>query len=139
MQTIKKTRALKIGDVSKQTGVKIETIRYYERIGVVPEAFRSAGGSRLYDEAMVRRLAFVKRSRELGFSLDEIRAMLRLVDEGTLTCGEIHAMTSDHLKAVQGKIADLSRLERVLESMVAQCSRGDVPDCPIVDALNAGA
>jgi MerR family mercuric resistance operon transcriptional regulator len=126
-----------IGELSRRTGVNIETIRYYERIGVMPRPARSEGGHRVFSDEQLRRLSFIKRSRELGFSLDEIRAMLRLVDEGTLTCGEIHAMTSAHLKTVQKKISDLRRLERVLKTMAAECSRGDVPDCPIIDALYA--
>ncbi len=138
MRESSKPKDLFIGELSRRTGVNIETIRYYERIGVMPRPARSEGGHRVFSDEQLRRLSFIKRSRELGFSLDEIRAMLRLVDEGTLTCGEIHAMTSAHLKAVQRKISDLRRLERVLKTMVAECSRGDVPDCPIIEALYAG-
>ncbi len=137
MRESSKMRDLFIGELSRRTGVNIETIRYYERIGVMPRPARSEGGHRLFSDEQLRRLSFIKRSRELGFRLDEIRAMLRLVDEGTLTCGEIHAMTSAHLKAVHRKISDLRRLERVLKTMVAECSRGDVPDCPIIDTLYA--
>ena len=86
-------------------------------------------------EELVKRLAFIKRCRELGFSLDEIRALLDLVDTGTYTCGEVHEMTTKHLSTVRKKVADLHRLECVLNDMVAECSRGDVPECPIIDAL----
>ncbi len=137
MRESSKPRGLFIGEMSRRTGVNIETIRYYERIGVMPRPVRSEGGHRVFSDEQLRRLSFIKRSRELGFSLSEIRAMLRLVDEGTLTCAEIHAMTSVHLKAVHRKISDLRRLERVLQSMVAECTRGEVPDCPIIDALYA--
>lgn len=124
-----------IGGASRATGVHIETIRYYERIGVMPAPRRSEAGHRAYDGVQVRRLRFVRRSRELGFGLDRIRAMLRLADDGALTCGEIHAITVDHLAEVQRKIADLRKLERVLGTISADCSRGEVPDCPVVDAL----
>jgi len=137
MRESRKLKDLFIGELSRRTGVNIETIRYYERIGVMPIPARSEGGHRIFSDEQLRRLSFIKRGRELGFSLGEIRAMLRLVDEGTLTCSEIHAMTSAHLKAVQRKTADLRRLERVLKTMVAECSRGEVPDCPIIDALYA--
>lgn len=124
-----------IGGASRATGVNIETIRYYERIGVMPAPRRTEGGHRAYDGEQVRRLRFIRRSRELGFSLDQIRAMLRLVDDGTLTCAEIHAMTVDHLAEVERKIADLRRLEGVLSAITADCSRGNVPECPIVETL----
>jgi MerR family mercuric resistance operon transcriptional regulator len=124
-----------IGEMSRRTGVNIETVRYYERVGVMPKPRRTEGGHRAYDGDQLKRLHFVRRSRELGFSLDEVRAMLRLVDDGALTCGEIHAMTVDHLADIKRKIADLRRLEKALASMAAECSRGDIPDCPIIETL----
>ncbi len=125
-----------IGALSRGTRVNIETIRYYERIGILPNPPRSEGGHRLYDEAHMKRLAFVKRSRELGFSLDHIRELLTLVDVGTFTCAEVHDIATSHLADVQQKIADLRRMERLLKSMAAECSRGDVPKCPIIDTLS---
>lgn len=135
MPDITASRALSIGELSQDTGVNIETIRYYERIGVMPKPARTKGGHRAYDATQLKRLAFIKRSRELGFSLNEIRALLDLVDAGTYTCSEVHDMTVEHLANVKRKIADLRRMEQVLKQMAAECSRGDVPDCPIVDAL----
>lgn len=129
-------RGMQIGELSRGTGVNIETIRYYERIGVMPKPPRSEGGHRLYDSVHLKRLAFVKRSRELGFGLDEIRALLGLVDGGAFTCAEVHAITNLHLDDVKRRIADLRRMERALKSMAAQCSRGDVPECPIIDTLS---
>lgn len=129
------SRLFTIGETSRRTGVNIETIRYYERIGVMPRPRRTEGGHRAYDDDQLKRLHFVRRGRELGFSLDEVRAMLRLVDDGALTCGEIHAMTVAHLADVKRKIADLRRLETVLEAMAAECSRGDIPDCPIIETM----
>ncbi len=135
MSDITASRALPIGEMSRKTGVNIETIRYYERIGVMPRPVRTEGGHRAYDADQLKRLAFIKRSRELGFSLGEIRALLDLVDTGTYTCSEVHERTTKHLATVRKKVADLRRLERVLKDMVADCSQGDVPECPIIDAL----
>ena len=135
MPNITASRALPIGEASRQTGVNIETIRYYERIGVMPKPVRTEGGQRAYDADQVKRLAFIKRSRELGFSLAEIRALLDLVDTGSYTCSEVHDMTVKHLATVRKKLADLRRLERVLKEMTAECNRGDVPECPIIDTL----
>lgn len=126
-----------IGALSKRTGVKIETIRYYERIGIMPEPPRTEGGQRVYDHGHLSRLAFIRRSRELGFSLDDIRALLKLVDGGDYTCGEVRDMTVAHIADVRRKIADLRRMERVLKDMAAKCEGGDVPECPIVEALSA--
>lgn len=126
---------MQIGEVSRRTGVNIETIRYYERIGVMPKPLRTEGGHRAYDADELKRLAFIKRGRELGFSLGEIRALLGLVDTGAYTCSEVHDMTTKHLATVRKKVADLRAMERVLKDMAAECSRGDVPDCPIVDSL----
>lgn len=126
-----------IGGLSKRTGVHIETIRYYERIGVMPEPPRSGGRQRVYDQAHVRRLVFIRRGRELGFSLDDIRALLRLCDGGDYTCGEVQDMTLAHIADIRRKIADLRQMERVLKEMVAKCDGGEVPDCPILEALSA--
>lgn len=126
-----------IGTLSDRTGVNIETIRYYERIGVMPEPPRTAGRQRIYDSGHIKRLTFIRRSRELGFSLDEVRALLALVDGGDYTCGEVHAMTLTHIADIGRKIADLRRMERVLKGMAAKCEGGDLPECPILDALSA--
>lgn len=129
---------LSIGHLSRRTGCKVETIRYYERAGLMPPPPRTQGGHRLYDESHLRRLTFLRRGRGLGFSLDQLRALLGLVDEGGLTCGEVKAVTLDHLADVRGKIADLKRLEGALTGMAAECAGGTVPDCPVIDALFDG-
>ena len=135
MNQITQVQGLLIGEISRRTGVNIETIRYYERIEVMPKPKRSEGGQRLYDESQLNRLAFVKRSRDLGFSLKEVRTLLTLIDSGEMTCSEVHALTVEHLREVRGKIADLRKLERALKGLAAQCSLGDVSDCPIVETL----
>jgi MerR family transcriptional regulator, mercuric resistance operon regulatory protein len=123
------------GALAARTGCNIETIRYYEKIGLLPPPPRSAGGHRLYGRDLVKRLNFVRRSRDLGFTLDEIRELLHLVDGGTYTCGEVEQLARDHVREIRRKIADLRTLQRVLKTMAAQCSGGAVPDCPIIDAL----
>jgi MerR family transcriptional regulator, mercuric resistance operon regulatory protein len=130
-----KPGGLSIGALSKQSGVNIETIRYYEKIGIMPAPPRSAGGYRLYAPDHLKRLGFVRRGRQLGFSLDELRGLLQLVDGHAYTCAEVHALMLQHLTEVQRKIADLRRLERVMADMVAQCTEDLVPECPVIDAL----
>lgn len=130
-----KPGGLSIGALSKQSGVNIETIRYYEKIGVMPAPPRSAGGYRLYAPDHLKRLGFVRRGRQLGFSLDELRGLLQLVDGHAYTCAEVHALTLKHLTEVRRKIADLRRLEHVMADMVAQCTEDLVPECPVIDAL----
>jgi MerR family transcriptional regulator, mercuric resistance operon regulatory protein len=123
------------GVIAARTGVNIETVRYYERIGLLPAPPRSKGGHRMYDEVLLRRLNFIRRCRELGFTLDEVRSLLQLVDGGDYTCGEVEALTITHLGDVRRKLADLKRLEKVLREMVARCEGGEVPECPVIEAL----
>ena len=129
------TPTMTIGPLSEKTGCNIETIRYYERIGMMPKPPRTAGGHRVYREEHLKRLTFIRRSRELGFTLDQVRNLLLLVDGDDFTCDEVKTMTLEHTDNVHRKINDLKKLERVLKDMVSQCDRGDVPDCPVIDAL----
>ena len=130
--------ALSIGRLSRRTGCNVETIRYYERIDLMPAPPRTAGGHRSYRKDHERRLKFIRRARELGFSIDEIRLLLGLVDGG-YTCGEVKAVSDRHLADVRRKIADLKILESTLKKIGAACDGGRVPDCPIIDALYRGA
>ena len=124
-----------IGEMSRQTHVNIETIRYYEREKIMPKPDRTQGGNRQYNHEQLKRLFFIKRCRELGFSLKEIRALLEMVDREDFSCNEVHQMTISHLSNVKKKLNNLKRLERSLTKMAAQCSKGDVPECPIIDSL----
>jgi MerR family mercuric resistance operon transcriptional regulator len=126
---------LSIGKLAEQSGVNIETIRYYEKVGVMPAPDRTAGGYRVYGPSHAKRLSFVRRGRELGFSLDELRGLLRLVDGHNYTCAEVRALTLDHVAEIRRKIRDLRRLERVMANMAARCVGSRVPECPIIDAL----
>lgn len=125
--------------LAKETGVNIETIRYYEKIGLMPDPVRTAAGYRVYDETDLKRLSFIRRCRELGFSLDEVRGLLGLVDGGDYTCGEVRDLSIVRLGDVRQKIRDLQKMERTLKGMVSQCDGGLVPDCPIVDRLYASS
>jgi MerR family mercuric resistance operon transcriptional regulator len=126
---------LGIGALSEQTGCNIETIRYYEREGLLPNPPRTEGGHRVYDEQHLKRLTFIRRSRELGFSLEEVRGLLRMVDGEHYTGAEVKSLTLDHLKDVRGKLADLKKLEKVLKQLADRCTGDATPDCPIVEAL----
>ena len=121
--------------LSRRSGVKVETIRYYENIGVMPIPARSTSGYRIYDVDHLRRLHFICRGRELGFSLDELRRLLHLVDRHDYTCAQVHALTVDHVKDITQKIIDLQRLQQVMSDMAEQCTGDQLPKCPIIDAL----
>ncbi|AMU90078.1 MerR family transcriptional regulator [Sphingobium sp. 22B] len=121
--------------LAKHTGCNLETVRYYEKIGMMPDPPRTAAGYRVYNEGHVSRLRFILRARELGFSIEDIRGLLRLVDRGTQTCAEVQQLTEAHLADVRNKIRDLKRIEAVLAATAAQCSGEVVPDCPVLDAL----
>ncbi len=123
------------GTLAKRFDCHLETVRYYENIGLLPPPARSKAGHRLYSTDDQRRLRFILRGRELGFSIDELRSLLSLVDSKAYTCGEIHELTIDHLETVRRKIADLKRLERTLSRISDECGGGAVPDCPVIDSL----
>jgi MerR family mercuric resistance operon transcriptional regulator len=129
---------IRIGELSRRTGCNIETIRYYERISLLPSPPRSASRYRLYEVGDVHRLTFVRRARELGFSLDEVRALLALsADSGKEICIEVRELAVAHLADVRAKIADLSAMESVLADAVRRCDAGEPPGCPLIDALSA--
>ena len=128
---------LAIGDLSKRTGVNIETIRYYERIELLPAPPRTSGGRRSYAESHVQILAFIRRGRELGFPIDDIRTLLALADPKETPCAEVEKVARAHLENVRSKIIDLTRLEQVLSDAVAQCPGADAPSCPVLEVLGA--
>jgi len=126
---------LSSGALARQAGVNVETIRYYEKIGLMPEPVRADNGYRVYGETGLKRLSFIRRCRELGFSLDQVRGLLGLVDGGDYTCAEVRDLSIVRLGDVRQKIRDLRKMERTLKEMVSQCDGGLVPECPIVDRL----
>ena len=128
------TSRISIGRLSRQTAVNVETIRYYEKIGLLPEPVRSAAGYRQYDENHLRRLRFIRRGRDLGFSIEAIRALLRLAEHPEQPCADADRLASEHLAMVERKIDELGRLRAELRKMVC-CQARSVAQCRIIDAL----
>jgi Cu(I)-responsive transcriptional regulator len=129
-------KAFTIGALAKATGSNIETIRYYERIGLLPAPARTSGNYRSYGPDHLARLSFVRRSRELGFSLEAIRELLRLADEKDRDCAAVDAIARTHLVEIKRKIADLAALRRELRDLIEQCGHGTVAECRIIEALS---
>ena len=125
-----------IGAAAKLSGVNIETIRYYEREGVVPKAERTASGRRVYDDDQVSRLRFVKRCRELGFPIPEVKSLLALTRGAPSSCSEAREIGETHLLSVRERIADLQRMERALADLVQLCGTGK-RECPMLRRLFA--
>ena len=129
-------RVMPIGALAERTGVKVETIRYYEQVGLLPPPERSEGNQRRYGRRQVERLAFIKHARDLGFSVEAIRALLKLSDTPGMACDEAHAISVAHLDEVRHKIARLRSLEKELERIATTCSGGVAAcDCAIIEAL----
>lgn len=124
-----------IGKLAEGSGVNIETIRYYERIGLLPRARRSGNRYRRYGVADIERLRFVRRARDLGFALEEVRALLDLDEDPPHACRQAQKLAESHLSAVKKRIADLRRMERALTDLVGRCVKGERPRCPLVEAL----
>jgi MerR family mercuric resistance operon transcriptional regulator len=125
-----------IGELSRLTGVNIETIRYYEKIKMLRPPPRTEGGRRVYGPTETRLLAFIRRGRELGFGLDDIRALLALGAPGKASCADVREIAAHHLGDIRSKIDDLRKLERLLAKTINQCSGSRVPDCPVLDILD---
>lgn len=123
------------GELARATGSNIETIRYYEKTGLLPDPPRTGAGYRVYSSAHALRLRFILRARELGFSMDDIRGLLGLGDGAAPTCSEVKDRTERHLADVRAKIADLKRIEAVLAETAVQCSGEQVPHCPVLNTL----
>ena len=126
-----------VGDLARAGQCKVETVRYYEKIGLMPTPLRTEGGHRVYHQPELKRLIFIRRSRDLGFSVAQVRDLLRFVDEPNHTCGEVKALTLAQSEEVQRKIDDLQRLHKALLEMADKC-KGEsysLEQCPIIDAL----
>lgn len=126
---------MRIGELASETRVNIETIRYYEREGILPKPGRAANNYRIYSGAHLRRLRFVRRARDLGFTLDEVRVLLSMMDSGDYTCAQVKAVGEKHLGDVQARLADLRRLENALTELVSSCSGERTPDCSMLETL----
>ena len=128
--------SLSIGALSKATGTTVETIRWYERVGVLPAPARTVGNYRSYGPAHLERLSFVRRARDLGFTLDQVRELLRLADARGRQCDAVDRVAREHLEEVERKIADLEALRRELQDLIGQCRHGTVNECRIIEALS---
>ncbi len=132
-------KGLSIGEVAKATGIKVVTIRYYEQIGLVSPPSRTGGNYRAYSQEHLRRLRFIRRCRDLGFTLVQVRELLRLSSKKNQGCSEVDRITARHLADVEDKISDLKRLSKELRRLSA-CCRGEglIADCRIIEALSPG-
>ena len=129
------SETLTIGKLAGATGTKVETIRYYEQIGLLPAPARSAANYRSYDAAHLRRLSFIRRARDLGFSIDQVRELIGLADRRDQSCIAVDVIANQHRDAITRKIADLTALAGELDTLIDSCSRNTVADCRIIEAL----
>ncbi len=128
----------KIGEIATQAHMGTETVRYYEQIGVLHAPERAPNGYRLYDDEHLKRLRFIKRSRELGFSLNKVRSLLSLADDKNMTCRSVREIAEEHLNEVRRNIADLQAMEQLLQATVKPCPGDNSKTCPIIDVLFSG-
>lgn len=127
---------MKIGELAQATGTKVETIRYYEQTGLLPPPARTQGNYRSYAEDHLTRLSFIRRARDLGFSIEQVRALLDLSDDRTRDCATVDHIATAHLREVDRKLADLTALRRELSAVIASCcGGGTVAECRIIEAL----
>jgi len=126
---------LAIGTLAKRTGTKVQTIRYYEQIGLLPEPGRTEGGQRRYGDKDLDRLAFIRHARQLGFTLEAIRELLDLSDNPSRSCAEVDVIAHRQLKEVEARIARLEALRKELKRMLRECSRDTVSDCRVLEVL----
>ncbi len=126
---------LTIGDLARATATKVETIRYYERIGLLSAPARTGGNYRAYTAEHLGRLSFIRRARDLGFTLQQVRALLGLSDQLDRPCDAVDALARQHLAEVDRKISDLRLLRKELASVIGQCDKGTIAQCRIIEAL----
>ncbi len=125
-----------IGQLAQRAGVKVPTIRYYEDIGLLPDAARTAGNQRRYAAEHVNRLSFIRHARELGFSVDAIRTLLQLTDDSRQSCAAVDTLARERLVEVNDRIAKLTALKSELERMIRSCAGGTIAECRIVESLS---
>jgi MerR family transcriptional regulator, mercuric resistance operon regulatory protein len=136
-ETITKPRSalLSAGKLSARSGTHVETIRYFERIGLIPEAERTANGHRRFSASHLQQLNFIRRAKEMGFSQEEVRSLIELSNDQDKSCAEVKAIADAHLAIIRSKIAGLLRLEKLLADAAAQCGESKRPHCPVIEAL----
>ena len=128
---------MQIGDLSRQSGVNIETIRYYERIGILPKPARQSNGRRSYGPADADRLGFIRHARDLGFDLKNIQVLLALQEQPEASCEDASRIAQSQLEAVESRLARLLSLRDELSRMISECGRGTVSECRVIEALAA--
>lgn len=126
---------MKIGELARATSTKVETIRFYEKIGLLPAPARTGANYRAYNQNQLARLSFVRRARDLGFTLDQIRGLLALSDDRDQSCSAVDTVARQHVSEIDRKITDLRALRRELQEMLDQCSQETVSTCRIVESL----
>ena len=129
--------ALTIGQLGKATGTKIETIRYYEKIGLLPAPRRTAGNYRSYLGEHLQRLGFIRRARELGFTIEDVRELLKLAAHAERPCEEVDQLVARHLETTERKIEALTRLRRELRNTRNSCKGGRIAECRVIQTLSA--
>jgi DNA-binding transcriptional MerR regulator len=132
-------KEITIGKLAKATGCKPETIRFYEKVGLLPQPRRSDSGYRLYSESHQRMLAFIRRGRDLGFSLDDIGLMLELAENQHSSCREISRLSRERLSSIRDKLIRLQALNTELTRLIDQCDDGRISECRIIEALTEGS
>ncbi len=134
---MKAIESLTVGQVAKQAGVKVQTLHYYEKVGILKPAYRRESGYRAYDRGAIRVLRFIKHAQELGFSLEEIQDLLKLKSVNGSKCEDIQKKAHIHLLDVKEKIARLDRIQHVLEELIGKCQKRKAGSaCPVLDALD---
>lgn len=127
---------MKIGDLARATATKVETIRFYEAERLIPPPARNGANYRIYEQAHLDRLSFIRRSRDLGFTLDQVRTLLRLADDRNAPCVEVDAITAGHVAEIDRKLADLQALRSELVRRLDTCTGSTIADCRIIEALS---
>ena len=126
---------MRIGELATNCNCPVETIRYYEKVALLPAPARHVNGYRSYDELHQKWLQFILRSRELGFSQDEVRRLTDLAHQQRPACAEVHELLEQHIGDVRKRVRELERLERALDRLKAQCHDGTLHECPVIDEL----
>jgi DNA-binding transcriptional MerR regulator len=127
--------AFTIGHLARATDTKVETVRYYERIGLLAAPGRTQGNYRAYGSDALSRLSFIRRARDLGFSIEQVRDLLDLAGQAQGDCGSVDVMATEHLAEIDRKLADLTALRRELGALISSCRGGTIADCRILEAL----
>lgn len=130
-----RARGVTAGQLAKAASVNLETIRYYENIGIMPPPPRTQSGHRSYDETHIKRLAFIRRARDLGFSIEDVRALLALANPEHTSCAEVKDIAVTHLMQVRSKLVDLAKLESILATTISKCTSQPTAHCPVLDML----